>query len=244
MSRIRSISIGLRLALAFGAVCAACLVVALVGYTGATGLQTQTHHVEDGARTQQLLGGLNEDIALNADAVVRHLYVLDGDLKAQDAMQKEIEARWPDISAALAEIKQIHPDDVAAVDAIAAQVKPYRAAVTEAIATSRQETIRNVEERDGSRTQYTDAVLPAYEKLDAAAEEVIAKFNADLQGSVDAAEQLLGAGAVLDVAGALLQIGRAGEADEGHDEAGGADGAEGQGEAQADRDGSDAGHWW
>src|SRR5687767_14882328 len=118
MSHIRSISIGVRLALAFGAVCAACLVVALVGLSGASGLEDKTVTIKGDARTQQLLGGFNEDIALNADATVRHLYVLDGDLAAQDKMQKEIEARWPDIDKAFAELKTIHTDDVAAINAL------------------------------------------------------------------------------------------------------------------------------
>ena len=148
MSRIRSISIGVRLALAFGAVCAACLVVAIVGLTGASGLREDTLTVKDGARTQQLLGGINEDIALNADATVRHLYVLDGDLGAQDDMQKEIEARWPDVDKALDEMKGIHTDDIAAIDRITEKLEPFKAAVTEAIAASREETSRDVENRD------------------------------------------------------------------------------------------------
>ena len=138
MSRIRSISIGVRLALAFGAVCAACLVVALVGLTGASRLETDTQTIKGGARTQQLLGEVNEDIALNADATVRHLFAVAGAPDAQDDLQKAIEARWPVALEALEEMKTIHTDDVAEIDKIEEKLEPCQAAVTKAIATSRQ----------------------------------------------------------------------------------------------------------
>ena len=188
MSRIRSISIGVRLALAFGAVCAACLLVAIVGHRGASTLEADTDTVQGGARTHELLGNFAEDVALNTDATTRHLYVLDGDRAAQDEVQKEIEARWPDTRKALEEIKTIHADDAALIDDVAGKLAPFQKSVTAAVAASRDETTRNVEERDGSRAQYTSTVLPAAEALDATVETVSAKIEKDLQADVDAAE--------------------------------------------------------
>jgi hypothetical protein len=138
MSRIRSISIGIRLAVAFGVVCAACLIVALVGFKGASGLHTATQDVAADARSQQLLGTIAEDIASTTDSVLRHLYVFDGDLKTQDAIQKEIEERFAETEVAVAEVAKSHPDAAAV---LTKDLEALEKAVKDAVATSRTETL-------------------------------------------------------------------------------------------------------
>src|SRR3712207_8239142 len=110
MSRIRSITIGTRLALAFGALCVACLAVALVAVSGVSSLGEKTETVAGDARTQSLVGGIAEDVALNTAAALRHRYVLDGDLRAQDRVAHEIADGNADITKAIEELERLHPD--------------------------------------------------------------------------------------------------------------------------------------
>ena len=132
---------------------AACLVVALVGVNGASGIEAGTHTVQDGARTHELIGSVKEAIALNADAAARHLYVLDGDLAAQDAeAEADRRARVAKMAKTLGEIKKIHADDVALVEAVEAKLEPFNAAVAKAVAASRRETVAGVQERNTSRS--------------------------------------------------------------------------------------------
>ena len=201
MSRIRSISIGIRLAVAFGAVSAACLVVAFVGMNGASNLEQGTRTVQDGARTHQLLGLFNESIAQNADAIVRHVYVAEDGSAAQAELQEAIEARVPEMHDALDEIKRIHADDVALVERVEARLEPFDAAVAETLAS-------------GSRKQYEAEVLPAFEALESTVHEVEKKIEADLQESADAAfatgdstrRTILVAGIVALVLGVALSL--------------------------------------
>ena len=168
MSRIRSISIGVRLALAFGAVSVACLVVALVGMNGASRLEDGTRVVQDGARTHQLLGLFNEAIAQNADASARHLYVVENDPAAQDELREAIEGRVPEMAKWLGEIKKIHTDDIALVEQVEAKLEPFNAAVVKAVET-------------GSRTTYVEQAVPAFEALESTVHEVETKIDADMK---------------------------------------------------------------
>jgi methyl-accepting chemotaxis protein len=188
MSRIRSVSIGARLGLAFAAVCLGCALVALVGVRGVSGLNADTTKVEDGGRALKLLGNVAEDVALNSAGTTRHLYVLDGDLKGQDEVAKELADRAGDTSKALAELATLHPDDRALLAQLDRARAPFDAAVKRALALSREETVRNAANRDGSRDHYLSVVQPADEKLDAAIDKVATKFERDMADQVAEAE--------------------------------------------------------
>ena len=95
------------------------------------------------ARTSRLIGR----------EAAEHLYVYDGDLAAQDEHRRRVEAmRQADAQADAAELAQAarrHPELPRGIQT--RRVGAWSATVTEALERSRQETVDNVEERDGSR---------------------------------------------------------------------------------------------
>jgi methyl-accepting chemotaxis protein len=213
LSRLRNLPIGVRLALAFGAVCLACVAVAVAGYRGATTLKSDTEVVSGDARGYELLGNVAEANALTADAVARHLYVVDGALRDQDAVAREIEQRLPKARGALEEIKRIHPDDVATIDDVLRRFDAFAAAAKKAVELSRAETVDGVEDRAGSRTRYLEEVRPAAEALGARIRELNAKMTRDLRearADADATASSTGRTVVIvAVLAVLLSIGLA-----------------------------------
>jgi methyl-accepting chemotaxis protein len=98
-----------------------------------------------------------------ADLTTSHLYVHDGELAVEDGIAKQIAA----IGAANArDFKTLDAsiDDSAARTLLAryrAAVARFAAASGTAVRRSRTETVRNAEDRDGSRNSFQGTVLPA-----------------------------------------------------------------------------------
>jgi methyl-accepting chemotaxis protein len=182
MSRIRSISIGLRLGLAFGAVCLAVALVALVGVRTAHSLGSDVSDGGEMSHSVELLADITADAARNSGDVARHLYVFDGDLDQQDRIAAAVDRRvkhWPALAR---EIAGIHSDDIALIDRISAAHKTFDTAAAKALRLSRQETVSGAEERDGSRDLYLASVLPAERQLNARIDTFAAKIAEDING--------------------------------------------------------------
>ncbi|MFN8123664.1 MAG: methyl-accepting chemotaxis protein [Thermoleophilia bacterium] len=134
----------------------------------------------------------DERKALAAD----HLYVFDGDLKTEDAIQATLKDNGAAIDAELARVERTagdrHADAVARVSDLTAR---FTAVVDDAIAKSRQETVTNAEERDGSRGVYTGTIMPLSEDYDAAIAELTTRLRADSTSEAAAADD--GAGTSL-----------------------------------------------
>ena len=117
---------------------------------------------------------LSEDFLATDGDVVRHLYVEDGDLKAQDKRAKTIEAWRPrprrrsPRSSPSSRARPRRPRSPSSPP----RYEKFAAAADKAIELSRQETVDAVEERDGSRTTYLEEVLPALEGLDVVHDEL------------------------------------------------------------------------
>jgi methyl-accepting chemotaxis protein len=173
MKWFTDLRIGLRLALAFGTVVAALLAVAVVGATSLGSASSTTDALAE--RDMDALGfvsHINAAFGQNEALVAQHLYVYDGDLKKQDDIQAKVEHNSDAIDKAIAGLRtHVTGDTTAAVEAFAAANKAYRATEAEALKRSRKETVDQVEERDGSRTLFTD-------KLAGGAEGVNAKLDA------------------------------------------------------------------
>ena len=101
--------------------------------------------------------------------VVNHLYVYDGDLAAQDAQAAAIETLKGEIGERLDTLAPIvEALEPASQERFAAALearKAYVAAYDQALALSRQETVSNAEDRDGSRAVYVEQVEPALDTL-------------------------------------------------------------------------------
>src|SRR4051812_4966363 len=91
MQSIRNLRLAVRLALAFGALAVGLLLVGGVAVQQMGNLKHRTTELGDvDLKATALSGSLGERAALIAHHVAQHLYVKDGDLKAEDAIQKHV----------------------------------------------------------------------------------------------------------------------------------------------------------
>jgi methyl-accepting chemotaxis protein len=168
----RNLRLAVRLAIAFGALAVGLLLVGGVAVTAMGGLKDKTHELSAiDLEATKLAGDMAEKDATIGHLVAQHLYVRDGDLKTQDELQQRIEglaAENAKDGATLEKLLDGTPSQDE-LDAFAAGSKKFTALWKEAIKRSRQETIDEVEERDGSRDLYTEEVAPAADALNAAA---------------------------------------------------------------------------
>jgi hypothetical protein len=112
MSRLRSISIGTRLAVAFGLVTLACALVALVGFRGAGSLSGKSREQVALAGSFLALDDLSGAVDTTAADVVRHLYVYDGDAAKEDQIASEIADLRKQADGAYAQVAEVHADNV------------------------------------------------------------------------------------------------------------------------------------
>jgi methyl-accepting chemotaxis protein len=181
LSSFANLRLAVRLAIAFGTLAVALVVTAALSISGAGDIQEDAHELSqrDIAAYSSLVTISEDFLAADGD-VLRHLYVEDGDVKAQDETAKSI-AVWGDEAdeslAALAP-KLESAEAKRALDEFETRYRKFVDLADKAVALSRQETIDGVEERDGSRTVYLEQVLPALESLDV--------FHDKLEGLLEA----------------------------------------------------------
>jgi methyl-accepting chemotaxis protein len=179
------LKIGVRLAIAFGAIAFALGIVAVVSVTSlnsvaADGQDLATHDLGN----VEAVDGVMEDWIQNDVLVAQHLYVHDGDLKKQDAIAKQIAENDGEIKEGIALLsKSLEGDEEQATLASVQKVgKACTADVNAALDKSRQETVDAVEERDGSRGIYTEQVLPAAPGLN----DQLSKLQDQIAATADA----------------------------------------------------------
>jgi methyl-accepting chemotaxis protein len=175
MSRFNDLRLSVRLGAAFGSLALALAIAAVVSLTGLGKLDESAERLSDrDVQALQHLVVVSEDFLSMGYLVVRHLYVEDGDVRAQDKTAEEI-ARW----------KREADDNLAALRprVEGAEAKEtlahfersfarFASVVDEAVALSRQETVDRVEERVGSRAIYNDEVAAVFEGLDVVHDEL------------------------------------------------------------------------
>ena len=161
MSFFTNLKLAMRLGIAFGALALALAITAFVSFSGLNGVDADAHDLSerDVAALLQLVT-ISEDFLATDGEVTRHLYVEDGDLKAQDARAETIAAWNEEAKETLVKLEPLVESE-AAKETLAdftAAYKRYHASAAKAVELSRQETVDGVEERDGSRTLYTGTV--------------------------------------------------------------------------------------
>ena len=211
LSRLR---LGVRLGAAFALVIALLAVVALVAVTSVGSLKTDVRSLGDGAdrRAAAAATSIESNMRDEAHQVANHLYVYDGMLEEQDVIAKEIARLQADIDADLDTLARLvtTPQGRRTVAAARERQQAFSELVTRTVETSRQETVDEVEERDGSRVPYTEEIVPALPELEAAFEDVQKAVTAQTQAKVDRATDDAGADQrlilVVAIVAALLAI--------------------------------------
>jgi methyl-accepting chemotaxis protein len=180
MSRIRHISIGTRLALAFGLLCLACLAVALTGKSGLSGVKEDNTNLSAAAEVQRNVELLKTISAERMAMGGEHLYMADGDLKTQDALVAGFAPKGQQRKVALAYLTAVYTSigGNPQFDAAKAAAQKYSDAMDEAIKRSRAETVAGAKDRSGSRDFFVEKVRPAKEAYDAALVKVQAGVGA------------------------------------------------------------------
>ncbi|HWT93622.1 MAG TPA: methyl-accepting chemotaxis protein [Solirubrobacteraceae bacterium] len=183
MSRIRHISIGTRLALAFGLVCVACVTVALAGKSGLSGVKDDNTNLASAAEVQRNVGLLKTIAAERLGMGAEHLYMADGNLKGQDGLVAGFAPLGKQRATAFAFLTKVYESigGNPQFDATKAAAEKYSAAMDEALKRSRSETVAGAEDRDGSRSYFVEQVKPAKEAYDAALVKLDAGVSAFME---------------------------------------------------------------
>jgi methyl-accepting chemotaxis protein len=169
MSFFTNLKLAVRLGVAFGALALALAVTAVLSLSGLSQLDANSKKLsERDVDALMQLVTISEDFLATDGDVLRHLYVEDGDLEAQDKTAKEIDAWSKEAEEALAalEPKLETAEGKATLADFRAAYDKFVVASATALELSRQETVDAVEERNGSRTVYAGEVRPVFEGLD------------------------------------------------------------------------------
>ena len=169
MTFFTNLKLAVRLGIAFGALVVALAITAALSLNGLGKLDADADELSNRDVAALLhLVALSEDFLATDGDVLRHLYVEDGFLEAQDKTAAKIEDWNAEAEEALAAIEpKLESERAKATMAeFTGAYEEFVAASGEAVKLSRQETVDGVEERDGSRNTYTDEVRPVLEGLD------------------------------------------------------------------------------
>ena len=183
---LRRLRVAPRIGIAFGIVGALLLIVAAVAGTSMRSLGSDIDKLaHNDVIAAERAGTLAAGIEANAHLTTDHLYVWDGNLGEQDKIAAKIAENDTHVREELALLQGLDlPPALTAElnDKIIPDYEVFAGHVDEAIALSRTETIRNVEERDGSRSIYLEQVTPDL----AVFEEDVAAFQLHLNEDVEA----------------------------------------------------------
>ena len=176
MSFFSNLKLSVRLGIAFGALALALAITAAVSFTGLSGVEADAHELSerDVSALMQLVTVSEDFLATDGD-VVRHLYLEDGDLKAQDARAEKIAAWHEEATAALAELEPLVESD-AGKKTLAEFTAGYKR-----FAASAGKAVRAVAPGDGRRRRgarrlahavHRGTVLKVLERLDVIHDEI------------------------------------------------------------------------
>ena len=191
MRLLSQLRLGVRLGAAFALVIALLAIVAVVALTSVGSLKTDVTSLGSGADQHAAAAATSIESNLQDEGhnVARHLYVYDGTLSEQDRVAKEITRLQKAIAADLTSLAAWAPtaQAKAAIAAATARNAAFSALVDKTIATSRQETAANADDRDASRTPYLEKVIPAMPTLETAFKNVQKAVTAQTEAKVESA---------------------------------------------------------
>ena len=191
MSFVSNLRLAARLGLAFAALIVGLVAVAASGTLAVSGLQTDVNDLTSRDMVElEALGVTSEAFSTQHRLVTDHLYVFDGDLAAQDKLQKEFDEHAALEEKANAQFAALakNPKIVALFEADTAARAKMDVQYDKALKLSRQETVRNVEERDGSRNVYTNAITPLTAEVNAANDALTEALTTQARAKAEAAD--------------------------------------------------------
>ena len=189
----------------------ALIVVAAVGIWSMRNLgSTAQEFAEVDATAMEHIANVEWRMQAVRGHVVNHLYVYDGDLAKQDAEAATIQGLKGEISEQLdgltSVVAKLAPASQERFATVVEARKAYVAAYDQALALSREETVANAEERDGSRTAYVEQVQPALDTLSTAMSAFRDGVGEDLDAEAEATSSKTTTGTLLILGIALIGL--------------------------------------
>ncbi len=175
MSRFNNLRLAHRLAIAYGVMIVALVVIAAISVSKIDSLDAGAKALADhDIVAQQKVLDIEEGVQRTSFLTVSHLYVHPGDLAAQDVAAKQLTATT---KASDAELDALDSSvDDAAAKPVIGHLRSARAQflgnTDAAIRASRAETVRNADDRNASRSLYTGRVAPSVAAVMTAGEAV------------------------------------------------------------------------
>jgi methyl-accepting chemotaxis protein len=216
LSFFKNLRVAQRLALAFGALILAIAAVAAIGVTSLNTVKDDTEEV--GAHNLPALQAATSYDAMS-QATIRlvadHLYVQDGDAKAEAETEKVlgIVTGLRDRDATILRRELAGTDAAKPLADLVEMQTGFDTAVKQAIASSKQETAAGVEDRSGSRAVYTKTIAPLGSDINDAVTEVTTIVSRDARANVDNAADSASSAVrtmlIVTVLAALVAIGLA-----------------------------------
>ena len=120
---------------------------------------------ERDVRAVSLAGEVGQHWQLMGRLAAEHLYVLDGDLKAQDGIAERHRGERQGLERGLRRSSRSWSPATRSSRACSSDADAWRTHLEQALELSRAETVDAVEDRDGSRELYTGTVAPATQAL-------------------------------------------------------------------------------
>src|SRR5919112_3010240 len=144
MSRFNNLRLAYRLGIAFGALVLALVVIGAISVSKINALEGQTTNLSDhdSIALEKVLT-IEQRIQRTSYLTSSHLYIYDGDLKAQDGVAKEITSLRNENTVDMAAARKANHDAalVPFIDRFEAASQKFAAAYKEAVKRSRQETV-------------------------------------------------------------------------------------------------------
>jgi methyl-accepting chemotaxis protein len=209
MSHIRNLPLAVRLGGAFGALCLGLAIVALTGVLAMQGLRADSDELANRhLRVAELLADLQMRTKDNVSLVAQHLYVHDGDLVTQDQLAADLKSNWTKNTADEAKLGKLVAGspvsgEYGAYLKLAGQITTTE---QEAIKRSREETVQNAEERDGSRDLYSTEVLKLDTDLEKAGSTLITASHGFAETGVENARSAASTGTRLITIATLIAL--------------------------------------
>jgi methyl-accepting chemotaxis protein len=178
MSRFANLPIAARLGAAFGLLALALLTLTLLATHAFGVFHADVERLEArDVRALAVAGRLGQNLQGVGRETAEHLYVHDGDVEAQDEIQRAIEERAAKTRADASLLSELVTGTAAEAPAreLTAHATTWSALVEDAVRRSRDETLSGSAERSGSRELYTDKISPQTNEL---AAEAVALQNA------------------------------------------------------------------
>jgi methyl-accepting chemotaxis protein len=190
MDRLRNLPLAARLGLGFGALAVGLIVVAFAAISSLGSVDSRVETIaERSNKAVALSSGITARALTTGHEVAQHLYVFDGDLDAQDDLQRTILAanrRNDDDSAQLERLLAGTPQ-VAQAEAFGEARATFQELAAELAKRSRAETVAKSEERAGSRDLYVERFVAASDAVQSAGARTQSALDADAAADADAA---------------------------------------------------------